>query len=110
MNVKIFRRLALACFTIFEHGLFVSIKVCKTMRIYQTLEIWILPSGREEGGGGGGWCLQGNLWYSPPASMTSRLASGTFKMASKVFIKETDKSRKYRSDFLDLEILRFLLP
>ena len=24
------------------------------MRIYQTLEIWILPSGREEGGGGGG--------------------------------------------------------
>ena len=38
-------------------------------------------------GGGGGRCLQGNLWYSPPASMTSRLASVTFKMASKVFIE-----------------------
>ena len=62
---------------------------------------------------GGGVFLQENLWYSPPASMTSRLASVTFKMASKVFIQETDKnsilSRKYRSDFLDLEILRFLL-
>ena len=34
--------------------------------------------------------LQGNLWYSPPASMTSRLASVTFKMASKVSIEETD--------------------
>ena len=39
---------------------------------------------------GGGRCLQGNLWHSPPASMTSRLASVTFKMASKVFIEETD--------------------
>ena len=29
---------------------------------------------------------------SPPASMTSRLASVTFKMASKVFIEETDKN------------------
>ena len=61
----------------------------------------------------GGRCVQGNLWYSPPASMTSRLVSVTFKMASKVSIEETDKnsilSRKYRSDFLDLEILRFLL-
>ena len=65
---------------------------------------------RQGGRGRGGWCLQGNLWYSPPSSMTSRLASVTFKMASKVFIEETDKSRKYRSDFLDLEILRFLLP
>ena len=36
-------------------------------------------------------CLQGNLWYRPPASMTSRVASVTFKMASKVFIEETDK-------------------
>ena len=46
------------------------------------------------GGGGGGECLQGNLWYSPPASMTPRLASVTFKMASKVhvFIEETDKN------------------
>ena len=41
---------------------------------------------------GGRRCLQGNLWYSPPASMTSRLASVTFKMASKVFIEETDKN------------------
>ena len=39
---------------------------------------------------GGGRCLQENLWCSPPASMTSRLVSGTFKMASKVFIEETD--------------------
>ena len=44
------------------------------------------------GGGGGGRCLQGNLWYRPLASMTSRLASVTFKMASKVFIEETDKN------------------
>ena len=40
----------------------------------------------------GGRCLQGNLWYRPLASMTSRLASVTFKMASKVFIEETDKN------------------
>ena len=47
-----------------------------------------------QGGWGGGEVryLQGNLWYSPPASMTSRLASVTFKMASKVFIEETDKN------------------
>ena len=46
------------------------------------------------GGGGVGECLQGNLWYSPPASMTPHLASVTFKMASKVhvFIEETDKN------------------
>ena len=43
-------------------------------------------------GGGGVRYLQGNLWYSPPASMTSRLALVTFKMASKVFIEETDKN------------------
>ena len=45
--------------------------------------------------------------------MTSRLASVTFKMASKVFIEETDKNLDFiteiRSDFLDLEILRLLL-
>ena len=46
----------------------------------------------DQGGGGGGRCLQGNLWYSPPAIMTSRLTSVTFKMASKVFIEETDKN------------------
>ena len=39
-----------------------------------------------------GRCLEGNRWISPPASMTSRLASVTFKMASKVFIEETDKN------------------
>ena len=39
-------------------------------------------------GGRGG----GEVSLSPPASMTSRLASVTFKMASKVFIEETDKN------------------
>ena len=56
------------------------------------------------GGGGGGRCRQGNLWYSPPASMTSRLASVTFKMASKVFIEETDKN----FDFITEILFRFL--
>ena len=56
------------------------------------------------GRGGGGRCLQGNLWYSPPASMTSRLASVTFKMAGKVFIEETDKN----IDFITEILLRFL--
>ena len=51
-------------------------------------------------GKGGGRCLQGNLWYSPPASMTSRLTS--VRMASKVFIEETDKN----FDFIT-EMLRF---
>ena len=54
--------------------------------------------------GEGGRCLQGNLWYSPPASMTSRLASVTFKMASKVFIEETDKN----FDFITEILFRFL--
>ena len=56
------------------------------------------------GGGGRGRCLQGNLWYSPPASMTSRLASLTFKLASKVFIEETDKN----FDFITEMLFRFL--
>ena len=56
------------------------------------------------GGGGRGRCLQGNLWYSPPASMTSRLALVTFKMASKVFIEETDKT----FDFITEMLFRFL--
>ena len=30
--------------------------------------------------------------YSPPASLTSRLASVTFKMARKVFMEGTDKN------------------
>ena len=48
---------------------------------------------------GGGLFLQENLWYSPPASMTSRLASVTFKMASKVFI-ETDKNFDFIKEIL----------
>ena len=55
-------------------------------------------------GWGGGGCLQGNRWYSPPASMTSRLASVSFKMASKVFIEETDKNFDFTTEIL----LRFL--
>ena len=55
-------------------------------------------------GGGRGRCLQGNLWHSPPASMTSRLASLTFKLASKVFIEETDKN----FDFITEMLFRFL--
>ena len=48
-----------------------------------------------------GWrCLQENLWYSPPASMTSRLASVTFKMASKVFIEEMDKNFDFIAEIL----------
>ena len=55
-------------------------------------------------GGRGGRFLQGNLWHSPPAIMTSRLASITFKMASKVFIEETDKN----FDFITEILFRFL--
>ena len=53
------------------------------------------------GGGGGGRCLQGNLWYSSPPGMTSRLASVTFKMASKVFMAKTNKH-------FDFILFRFL--
>ena len=49
---------------------------------------------------GGGRCLQGNGWFSPLASMTSRLASVTFKMASKVFIEETDKNVEFITEIL----------
>ena len=59
---------------------------------------------REKGVQGGRRCLQGNLRYSPPASMTSRLASVTFKLASKVFIEETDKN----FDFITEILFRFL--
>ena len=55
-------------------------------------QIFMFIQGGWGGGGGEGRYLQANLWYSPPASMTSRLASVTFKMASKVFIEETDKN------------------
>ena len=41
---------------------------------------------------------------SPPASMTSPLASVTFKMASKVFIEETGKN----FDFITEILFRFL--
>ena len=50
----------------------------------------------------GGGCLHGNLWYS----MTSRLASVTFKMASKVFIEETDKNLDFTTEIL-LQFLGF---
>ena len=49
---------------------------------------------------GGERCLQGNLWHSPPASMTSCLASVTFKMTSKVFIEETDKNLEFITEIL----------
>ena len=52
--------------------------------IYRNLGNKLIDSLHGEGG------RKGNLWHSPPASMTSRLASVTFKMASKVFIEETD--------------------
>ena len=55
----------------------------------------------KQGGGGEGRCL--HLCYSPPASMTSRLASVTFKMASK-FIEETDKN----FDIITEILFRFL--
>ena len=51
-------------------------------------------------GGGGLRCPQGNLWYSPPASMTSSLASVTFKMANKVFIEETDENFDFTTEIL----------
>ena len=62
------------------------------------------PWSEPQPGGGGGRCIQGNLWYIPPASITSRLASVTFKMASKVFIEETDKN----FDFITGILFRFL--
>ena len=55
-------------------------------------------------GWGGGRCRQGNPWYSQPASMKSRLASITSKMASKVFIEETDKN----FDLITEILIRFL--
>ena len=54
------------------------------------------PGGGGGGGGSVGRCLQGNLWYSLSASMTSRLASVTFKMAS----KETDKNFDFSKEIL----------
>ena len=51
-----------------------------------------------------GRCLHGNLWYSPPTSVTSRLTSVTFKIASKVFIEEKDKN----FDLITEILIRFL--
>ena len=55
---------------------------------------------RGGGGGCGGKGLHGNRWFSPSASMTSRLASLTFKMASKVFIEETNKNFELITEIL----------
>ena len=55
-----------------------------------------------EGGGRGGGVSKEIC--GPPASMTSRLASVTFKIASKVFIEETDKN----FDFITEIPFRFL--
>ena len=52
------------------------------------------------GGGGRGKDFQGNWLFTTPASMTSRLASVTFKMASKVFIEETDKNFEFITEIL----------
>ena len=52
------------------------------------------------GGGGGEAVPHGNLWYSPPASKTSRLASVTFKMASKAFIEEKDTNFDFITEIL----------
>ena len=72
----------------------------KCTRVNQTCpkEKWplLLPVRRGEGGR----CLQGNLWYSPPASMTSCLTSMTFKMATKVFIEETDNNFDFTTEIL----------
>ena len=44
--------------------------------------------------------LRKSFRFSSPASMTSRLASVTFKMASKVFIEETDKHFDFITEIL----------
>ena len=47
------------------------------------------------GGGERGDGVQGNQWFNPPASMTSRLAALTFKMANKMFIEEMDENFEF---------------
>ena len=49
---------------------------------------------------GGRSFVQGNRWFSPPASMTSRLASVSFPMASKLFIEEKDKNFEFIREIL----------
>ena len=57
------------------------------------------------GGGGGVRCLQGKLWCSPPANMTSRTSRvSDFQNGNKVFIEETDKNLDFTTEIL----LRFL--
>ena len=51
-------------------------------------------------GGGGREGSQGNRWYSPSASMKSRLAAVTLKMVSKVFIEETAKNFEFITEIL----------
>ena len=51
-------------------------------------------------GGRGEVSLRKSFRFSSPASMTSRLASVTFKMASKVFIEETDKNFEFITEIL----------
>ena len=85
-------------YTVLVKPICIGNQVVETVKTYKLLRVTIkedlkcnLHVDRGEWGGGGR-CLQGNLWYSPPASMTSRLASVTSKMASKVFVEETDKN------------------
>ena len=81
---------------LFSEGRGTSVHRLCDLRLYKRT----LYESFKQGGGRGGRCLQGNLWYSPPASMTSRLASVTFKMASKVFIKEKDKNFDFITEIL----------
>ena len=68
----------------------------------------VLNLGKPQGEGGReGRCLQGNLWYSPPASMTSRLASVTFKMASKMFIEETARFNYFFWNEMSSSVMNF---
>ena len=59
----------------------------------------------DQGGrGGGGMVSPRESVLNPPASMTSRLASVTFKMANKVFIEEMDEN----FEFITAMLFRFL--
>ena len=54
-------------------------------------------------GGGGlqvGAGVQGNLWYNPPTDAIRDVILATFKMASKVFIEETDNNFNLTTDIL----------
>ena len=56
-------------------------------------------------GGAGVRCLQGNLWCSPPANMTSRTSRvSDFQNGNKVFVEETDNNLDFTTEIL----LRFL--